>query len=37
MKRLDHPSLPRIVDIIDNVVTIYIVMDYIEESLSIKY
>lgn len=34
MKRLDHPSLPRIVDIIDNVVTIYIVMDYIEgESL----
>lgn len=34
MKRLDYPSLPRIVDIIDNVVTIYIVMDYIEgESL----
>ncbi len=34
MKRLDHPSLPRIVDIIDNGVTIYVVMDYIEgESL----
>ncbi len=34
MKRLDHPALPRIVDIIDNVGTIFIVMDYIEgESL----
>lgn len=34
MKRLDHPSLPRIVDIIDNGVTIFVVMDYIEgESL----
>ncbi len=34
MKRLDHPALPRIVDIIDNGKTIYIVMDYIEgESL----
>lgn len=34
MKRLDHTALPRIVDIIDNGVTIYIVMDYIEgESL----
>lgn len=34
MKRLDHPSLPRIVDIIDNGRTIYVVMDYIEgESL----
>lgn len=34
MKRLDHPALPRIVDIIDNANTIYIVMDYIEgESL----
>ncbi len=30
MKRLDHPALPRIVDIIDNGSTIYIVMDYIE-------
>lgn len=30
MKRLDHPALPRIVDIIDNGVTIYVVMDYIE-------
>lgn len=35
MKRLDHPALPRIVDIIDNGITIYIVMDYIEgESLN---
>lgn len=34
MKRLDHPALPRIVDIIDNGITIYVVMDYIEgESL----
>lgn len=34
MKRLDHPSLPRIVDIIDHGGTIYVVMDYIEgESL----
>lgn len=34
MKRLDHPSLPRIVDIIDTGYTLYIVMDYIEgESL----
>lgn len=34
MKRLDHPALPRIVDIIDNGETIYVIMDYIEgESL----
>lgn len=34
MKSLDHPALPRIVDIIDDGITIYIVMDYIEgESL----
>lgn len=34
MKRLDHPALPRIVDIIDNGITIYVIMDYIEgESL----
>lgn len=34
MKMLDHPALPRIVDIIDDNETIYIVMDYIEgESL----
>ena len=34
MKRLDHPTLPRIVDIIDDGKTIYVVMDYIEgESL----
>jgi len=30
MKKLDHPSLPRIVDIIDSEETIYIIMDYIE-------
>lgn len=30
MKKLDHPALPRIVDIIDNGITIYVVMDYIE-------
>lgn len=35
MKRLDHPALPRIVDIIDNGETLYVVMDYIEgESLN---
>lgn len=35
MKKLDHPTLPRIVDIIDQDSTIYIVMDYIEgESLN---
>lgn len=35
IKRLDHPTLPRIVDIIDNGNVIYIVMDYIEgEALS---
>ena len=34
MKKLDHPALPRIVDIIDNGGTIYVIMDYIEgESL----
>lgn len=40
MKRLDHPALPRIVDIIDNGETIFVVMDYIEgESLDkiLKY
>lgn len=30
MKKLDHPSLPRIVDIIDKEHVIYVVMDYIE-------
>ena len=30
MKNLDHPRLPRIVDIIDNGSTVYIIMDYIE-------
>lgn len=30
MKKLDHPSLPRIVDIIDNGSVIYVIMDYIE-------
>lgn len=35
IKRLDHPALPRIVDIIDNGTVIYIIMDYIEgETLS---
>ena len=35
MKKLDHPTLPRIVDIIDVHDTVYIVMDYIEgESLN---
>ncbi|MBQ2802081.1 MAG: serine/threonine protein kinase [Lachnospiraceae bacterium] len=30
MKKLDHPSLPRIVDIIQTKETIYIIMDYIK-------
>lgn len=30
IKKLDHPSLPRIVDIIDRSTKIYVVMDYIE-------
>lgn len=30
IKKLDHPSLPRIVDIIENKEIIYVVMDYIE-------
>lgn len=30
MKKFNHPALPRIVDIIDNGTTIYVVMDYIE-------
>lgn len=30
MKKLDHPCLPRIVDIIDKSDVIYVVMDYIE-------
>ena len=35
MKKLDHPTLPRIVDIIENNQSVYIVMDYIEgESLN---
>lgn len=35
MKKLDHPTLPRIVDIIENNQTVYVVMDYIEgESLN---
>lgn len=34
MKRLDHPSLPRIVDILENNELIYVIMDYVEgESL----
>lgn len=35
MKKLDHPTLPRIVDIIDDHQTVYVIMDYIEgESLN---
>ena len=35
LKKLDHPALPRIVDIIESPETIYVVMDYIEgESLN---
>ena len=30
IKKLDHPALPRIVDIIDKEDVIYVVMDYIE-------
>jgi eukaryotic-like serine/threonine-protein kinase len=30
IKRLDHPALPRIVDIIDNGQVIFVIMDYIE-------
>lgn len=30
IKKLDHPALPRIVDIIDNGQVIYVIMDYIE-------
>ena len=30
MKKLDHPSLPRIVDIIERQDVIYVMMDYIE-------
>lgn len=34
MKRLDHPAIPRIVDIVENNEAIYVVMDYVEgESL----
>lgn len=35
MKKLDHPTLPRIVDIIDDNQNVYVIMDYIEgESLN---
>ena len=37
MKKLDHPALPRIVDIIDNEYTIYVIMDYIEGESLDKY
>lgn len=37
MKKLDHPALPRIVDIIDNKDTIYVIMDYIEGESLDKY
>jgi len=36
IKRLDHPMLPRIVDIIDTTKGIYIIMDYIEGEPLIK-
>ena len=36
MKKLDHPCLPRIVDIIDRKNVIYVVMDYIEGEPLIK-
>lgn len=35
MKKFDHPTLPRIVDIIDQIQSVYVIMDYIEgESLN---
>ena len=35
MKKLDHPTLPRITDIIEDAQTVYVIMDYIEgESLN---
>ena len=30
MKRLDHPAIPRVVDIIETGTSIYVVMDYVE-------
>ena len=32
MKRLDHPAIPRVVDIIDTGVSIFVVMDYVNGS-----
>ena len=29
MKRLDHPAIPRVVDIIDDGQTVFVVMDYV--------
>ena len=36
MKKLDHPSLPRIVNVIDTSDTIYVIMDYIEGETLLK-
>ena len=30
IKRFDHPAIPRIVDIVDNDGTLYVIMDYVE-------
>ena len=30
MKKLDHPAIPRVVDIIENADVIFVIMDYIE-------
>ena len=36
MKKLDHPSLPRIVNVIDTSDTLYVIMDYIEGETLLK-
>ena len=30
IKRFDHPAIPRIVDIVDDAGTLYVIMDYVE-------
>jgi serine/threonine-protein kinase len=30
MKRLDHPAIPRVVDMLDTGTTVFVVMDYVE-------
>lgn len=32
IKRFDHPAIPRIVDIVDDAGTLYVIMDYVEGS-----